>query len=78
MDFLEDAGGNYNCFPEDCETYYEGSSGEATKVFSLPKAESKIIGLKFLGELKDNPVQGISFKVSSTAEGSCFQPLTRC
>lgn len=75
VDFLESAGANYDCFPEDCETYYGEGSHDTTKNFSLSKAESKIIGLKFQGELKNQPIQGISFKVASSAGGSCFQPL---
>lgn len=75
LDFLEKSGEDYDCFPEDCETYYVAGSQGTTRTFSILKPESRIIGLKFQGQLKDQPIQEISFNVESDAGESCFQPL---
>jgi hypothetical protein len=75
MDFLESSGVDFQCVPEDCGDYYNAAAGNAVKSFSLNVLEEQIIGLKFQGELKDNPVKEISFKVDSTATANCFQPL---
>lgn len=77
INFLENSGDSFECMPSDCEDYYGYVPGSANPIknFSLNKLESKIIGLNFQGALKDNPIQGISFKVESNAGTGCFQPL---
>ena len=75
LNFLENSGKDYECIPYDCEDYYTAQSGESSKSFSLSKRGEKIIGLRFQGVLRDNPIQDISFRISSDAATGCSQPL---
>ncbi len=77
INFLENSGSNFECVPSDCQSYYNLVTGSASSIknFYLNMLEEKIVGLNFQGELKDNPIQSISFKLDSSVGSSCFQPL---
>ncbi|MBR9704162.1 PKD domain-containing protein [Candidatus Pacearchaeota archaeon] len=66
---------DYNCIPNDCTNNYIGSGEESSKEFVINTDEKRIIGLKFLGILRDSPVTSLSFNLNSSSDISCNQPL---
>jgi len=52
LDFLEAAGADYTCSPNDCQSDYLASNGELSKTFSLSSREEKILGLKITGDIE--------------------------
>ena len=74
-DFLGKLTVNYDCSPINCEDDYSASSESTTKTFSLNHGQEKVIGLKLNGILQDDSITQLSFKVSSDAESTCYNPL---
>jgi hypothetical protein len=76
IDFLRNQSyTDYNCTPADCSVNLEGSNESTSKEFSLISGSNKVVGLKFNGNLVNEPVSSLSFKVESNADSSCYQQL---
>lgn len=75
LDFLNNNSADYTCIPSDCGNSYSSVESFSSRSFVLSSNESKIIGLKLIGNLPDNPVQSVSFKVESNAGESCSSQL---
>ncbi len=72
-DFLIDNGANFECFPEDCSTGYEASSGSVDNSISIMPLEEQYIGFVLTG---DNIVlDSMSFKIASDFGKEIKQPL---
>ena len=63
----------YNCTPKSCKIGYSATLGEKTKTFALKQGESKIVGLKFNGEIES--IDSVNFSVQSDADSSCVNQL---
>ncbi|MBI2043199.1 PKD domain-containing protein [Candidatus Pacearchaeota archaeon] len=71
-----EAGVNYTCSPLDCASDYSSvdESGESIKEITLGSRESKVFGLRFLGETIDE-INGFSMNIQSNAPESTFKQL---
>ena len=65
---------DYNCTPENCESFYTASSPNETKIIHLDAGESKLIGFKLNG-WKISSINSISFKIKSNATANCSNQL---
>ncbi|MFH1607836.1 MAG: PKD domain-containing protein [archaeon] len=63
----------YTCSTISCISDYSATNGEETKTFNLNAKQSKIIGLKFSGEI--TAVNSIDFIIESTASSSCYNQI---
>jgi hypothetical protein len=79
IDFLKNnSATGYNCTPNDCSYSYDITNPETTKTFSLNRGESKTIGIKITGDVKENPIISATlptFNFYSSAPESCNEQL---
>ena len=78
FEFLENTNVDYNCTPNpvNCGTVRTAVNGGTSKTLSLNAGQSSVIGLKVQGNLSGTDgVTDISFRISSDATSSCYQPL---
>jgi PKD repeat protein len=75
LNFLENAGVDFWCSPRSCFDFYTANSGGTSKNFSLNIGEDKLIGLRLQGQLQEDPITDILFRVDTDVENSCFKPL---
>ena len=71
----QNSNADYTCAPKDCGNDYSANAPQTSKTFTLNNGESKVIGLKFLGDVF-NQVNSFSVKVSSNAGESSAPQLS--
>jgi len=59
----------YTCSPIGCSSNYASSNGATSKSFNLSKGQSRIIGLRFTGNVID--INSVSFDLDSNAPAAC-------
>ncbi|MFC1682393.1 PKD domain-containing protein, partial [Nanoarchaeota archaeon] len=64
---------NYSCIPEDCDADYSLSGAAQTKTFSLEAGESKVVGIKFSGDIV--AINSVDFSLESDVASSCKNQL---
>ena len=70
IDLLNKSGNyTYSCSPVGCSTGYASNNGEVSKTLNLSKGQSKILGLRFTGDITQ--VNSVSFNLNSSAPESC-------
>lgn len=59
----------FTCNPENCDIDYTANNPEKSKTFSLPKEDSKLIGIKLFGNITE--ITSLNFNIESNAPASC-------
>lgn len=72
-ELLNVSNAQYECNPLNCGDNYEAIDGQSSKIFSLGEGESKTLSFRIDGSI--NSIEGLSFKINSSANQSCISPL---
>lgn len=64
---------DYSCTPSDCGISYVASNGQKTKSFTLNSGDTKLLGFKFSGDLKE--IENVTFDIESNAGSSCMNQM---